>query len=273
MMRSPLHPFKPFRIVLLLVASALSVSCSVNDSTDQGEDNDCILQQIQFNEFSSLNFKTLSGGRIYNLTQEFTQDGETEIVESFLYKYAPDSIAILDQNDPFSIYPFISVNLEDGKPVRVVKFFSNLGVRLIHDIDYSQPNQIRIDITRIVSYGDQFYEGYAIYHLDSDGNVTRNERFDAIQNNPEELRKIEDRTFIYDSYPNPQKHLYLPFFATRTFPDVKFFSANNIISFTEQGQTFQFQNEYGGDENMVAQTLPDGQTIFFNYINCGEEQN
>ena len=259
-------------LIILLLGGTFIASCTVNDSVNE-EERKCILQEIQFDQYSSLNFKTLSGGRIYNLTQEFSQEGDTEIVESFIYKYAPDSIAILDQNDPFSIHPFISVNLEDDRPVRVVRFFSNIGVRLIHDFDYSQPDQIRIDLTRIVSYGDIFFEGYAIYHLDDDGNVIRNERFDAVQNDPENLRKIEDRSYIYDSYPNHQKGLYLPFFASRTFPDVKFFSANNILSFTEEDQTFQFQNQYGINQNMVAQTQPDGNTIFFNYVNCGDEVN
>ncbi len=138
-----------FWIPLLMV---IGISCSVSDS-ESDRMTECILQEIRFDEFNSLNFKTISGGRIFNLTQEFTFEGETEIVESFLFKYAPDSIAILDQNDPFSTHPFISVRLKDEKPVHVVKFFSGSGVRLIHEIDYSEPNQIRIDLTRIVSRG------------------------------------------------------------------------------------------------------------------------
>ena len=245
----------------------IAVSCSVNNSETETE-TECILQEIKFGEFNSLKFQTVSGGRIYTLKQEFTFEGETDIVESFQFKYSPDSIAIQDQNDPFSIYPYLSVRLEDDKPVQVVKFFSQQGVRLIHDIDYSEPNQIRIDLTRIVSFGDKFYEGYSIYHLDSNGNVIRNERFDAVQNDPEELRKIEDRFYMYDDFPNPQKNLYLPFFADRTFPDVKFFSTNNIQSFREQEQRYQFQNIYGEDQNLVSQILPSGQPIHFGYVNC-----
>lgn len=256
---------KSFSWVLLLMV--ITVSCSVNNAEIES-DTECILQEIKFDEFNSLKFLTISGGRIFNLTQEFTSNGETEIVESFQFRYSPDSIAIQDQNDPFSIYPFVSVKLEDGKPVQVVKFFSGSGVRLIHDIDYSQPDQIRIDLTRIVSFGDEFYEGYSIYHLDSNGNVIRNERFEAKMNEPGEFIKFEDRFYIYDDFPNPQKNLYLPFFAGRNFPDVKFFSQNNIQSFREEEQLFQFQNIYGEDQNLVSQILPSGQPIHFGYVNC-----
>lgn len=251
-------------IPLVLV---IAVSCSVNSSESE-PDTECILQEIKFDDFNSLKFRTISGGRIFNLTQEFTSNGETEIVESFQFRYAPDSIAIQDQNDPFSIYPFVSVRLENERPVQVVKFFSPQGVRLIHDIDYSDPNQIRIDLTRIVSFGDEFYEGYSIYHLDSNGNVIRNERFETILNEPGEFIKFEDRFYIYDNFRNPQQNLYLPFFADRNFPDVKFFSPNNIQSFTENEQLFQFQNIYGDDHNLVSQILPSGQSIRFGYVNC-----
>lgn len=251
-------------IPLLMV---VGVSCSVNDS-ESDNITDCILQEIRFDEFNSLHFSTISGGRIYNLTQEFTFEGETDIVESFQFRYSPDSIAIQDQNDPFSTYPFIGVRLEDEKPVQVVKFFSGSGVRLIHDIDYSRANQIRIDLTRIVSFGDEFYEGYSLYHLDSEGNVIRNERFEAVYEEAGEFIKFEDRFYTYDDFPNPQKDLYLPFFADRNFPDVKFFSPNNIQSFTEQEQLFQFQNIYGEAENLVSQILPGGQSVFFGYVNC-----
>lgn len=262
---SPHSDNKSFIWIPLLVVIAMS--CSVNDSESDSM-TECILQEIRFDEFNSLNFKTISGGRIFNLTQEFTFEGETDIVESFLFKYVPDSIAILDQNDPFSTRPFISVRLEDEKPVQVVKFFSGSGVRLIHDINYSEPNQIRIDLTRIVSFGDEFYEGYSIYYLNPNGNVTRNERFEAILDEPGEFIKFEDRFYMYDDFPNPQKDLYLPFFADRNFPDVKFFSSNNIQSFTEQEQLFQFQNIYGEDQNLVSQILPGGQSIRFGYVNC-----
>lgn len=264
---NPLHHLIIFRRILLWLPLALIISCSVNDSESVRIEN-CILQEIQFDEFNSLKFSTISGGRIYNLTQEFTFEEETDIVESFQFRYPPDSIAIQDQKDPFSTYPFISVRLEDEKPVQVVKFFSSSGVRLIHDIDYSQANQIRIDLTRIVSFGDEFYEGYSFYHLDSEGNVIRNERYGTIRNEPGEFIKFEDRFYMYDDYPNPQKNLYLPFFADRNFPDVKFFSANNILSFTEQEQTFQFHNEYGKDKNLTSQTFPTGQTVQFKYVNC-----
>lgn len=243
------------------------VSCSVNDS-DSERNTECILQQIQFDEFNSLNFKTISGGRIYNLNQEFTLEGETKTVASFLFKYFADSIAVQDQNDPFSILPFLSVKLNDDKPIRVVKFFSNAGVKLIHELDYFSNNLIRIDLFREASDGGILYVGYSNYHLNEDGNVFRNERFSADRSDTTQFSKFEDRFYTYDNYSNPQKNLYLPFFADTNFPDVKFFSANNILSFTEEDQTFQFEYEYGTNENIVSQTLPDGQSIFFRYVNC-----
>lgn len=249
------------------LVALLMVSCSVNGSESE-QKNECILQEIQFDEFNSLKLQTISGGRIYRLSQEFTFEGETKIVESFLYKYFPDSIAILDQNDPYSLYPYISVRLKDQKPIKVVKFFSNSGVRLMHKFDYSENNIIRIDLTRIVSTGEVFYEGYSNYYMDSDRNVIRNESYAADRNNSGQFKKYEDRVYVYDNYSSPQQHLYLPFFVNRNFPDVKFFSDNNILSFTEDEEIFQFQNEYGMNENLVSQTLPNGQSVFFKYVNC-----
>lgn len=242
-------------------------SCSLLGSEDE-EIINCILEEIRFDEFNSLNFQTLSGGKIYSVTQQFIDEDEVTVTASFQFSYNGDNIIITDQENPDTPLPFMTVEIEDDRPVHVQRNFALAGVQLLYDISYPDDNSIRIDLTRVASTGDVLYIGYSLYHLNGNGNVTRNERFRADEEDPEVLEKIEDRTFTYDDFPSPQKNLYLPFFADTNFPDAKFFSENNILTFTENNQSFQFQYQYGVNNTTVVQTLPSGQSIQFEYVNC-----
>lgn len=253
-------------ISVLFLSTFFILSCSILESDDEQITN-CILEEIRFNEVNSLKFQTISGGRIYQIKQLLTLEDEIRTVASFQFNYFQDSIAVVDQINP-STQPFLSINLENEKPKQITRFFLTAGVKLIHEITYPENDIIRVDLNREASTGDVLYVGYSLYYLNPNGNIVRNERFRADEDESSGFLKIEDRRYTYDDYPSPQDNLYLPFFADTNFPDVKFFSPNNILSFTEDNQTFEFQYQYDENNNTTSQILPMGQAIEFNYINC-----
>ncbi|TVR27779.1 MAG: hypothetical protein EA390_13350 [Balneolaceae bacterium] len=226
------------------------------------------MQEIKFDEFNSLKFQTLSGGRIYNISQTFTDNDEEIIVGSYQFSYSENSITVVDQRISYALYPYLSIELEDESPKQIIRYYHASGVLLFHDFSYPKENLIRVDLTREASTGDILYVGYSNYHVNSDGNIMRNERFRADSDEPTGFRKTEDREFTYDSAASPFLNLYLPFFAHSNFPGVEFFSANNIKSITEDDRTFEFRYQYGENNQTVNQTLPSGQLITFNYANC-----
>lgn len=254
-------------ILLSFLTAFLLLSCSLVN-TDDKEIIPCILSEIKYDAFNSLKFQTISGGRIYNISQLFTEDDEPTIIASFQFNYFEDLISIVDQDNPSANEAFMTIRLENDRPYQVLRYFQASGVRLFHDITYPETGKIRVDLTREASTGDILYVGYSLYHLNSDGNVVQNERFVASDEEPSGFEKVQDRSFTYDSNPSPQINLFLPFFADTNFPDVKFFSVNNILTISENNQTIQFQYEYGLNNEVVTQTLPTGQSLIFLYANC-----
>lgn len=256
----------------VLLAPTLAILLVLSCSPFHEEANEaCILESIRFDQHNTLRFLTVSGGNIYQVNQEFMFKGETKLVASFQFTYFMDSLIVRDQlyPDPKGT-PFLSVKFEDEKPVRVIKYFAASEVKLIHSISYPEPDLIRVDLVRVASTGDVLHVGYSNYHLDSAGNVLRNQRFGVDPDDPSRFILYEDRFFTYDEYPSPQRYLYLPFFADTNFPDVKFFSANNILSFEEDGSIYSFDYEYGSMRNTLTQTLPGGHEIKFGYVNCSD---
>ena len=234
--------------------------CSLRDDASPTV---CILEEIQFTEYSSLKIVTISGGQIYQLRQEYTIDDETQVTSSFKYSYFKDSLAIYDELDGSSIYPYMTVKYYNEKPIRVTRYFPESGVYLYHDLDYSTPNLIRDNMTRIASTGDVWHMGYADYYLDEDGNVIRNERFESNREKVGEFNQYEDREFVYDGFESPQQHLLLPFFNQKTFPDVKFFSSNNIVTTSENEEAQHFRYEYNDEGYIKIMIQPDGTPVYF----------
>ncbi len=256
--------------LFLVFSSCILISCSiVNDGEEVPPD--CYLEEIRFDQFNSLSFETLSGGRIYRMSREFTVDGETNILDSYKFDYFKDSLAVIDQGNTTSGEPYLSIRFDEDKPLVAVRYFYSAGVKLFHHITYLQDDQIRIDLSRLDSRGDLLYVGYSLYYMNADGNVIRNERFRADPEDSTSFTKIEDRSFTYDRFQSPQEELFLPYFSNPNFPDVKFFSQNNILSYTENGQNYEFEYEYGPDNNVISQALPSGQLLTFSYANCSEE--
>lgn len=260
----------PAKLVLLLLSLLfLFSSCDLVNS-ENDEQAECYLSKIQFNQFDSLNFRTISGGRVYSLTQELTVNGESEITASFQYTYRENSIRIVDQLNFHPTNPFMAITLEDERPIQVLRYFNSVGVLLIHEVSYPAENKIRVDLTREASNGNVLYVGYADYSLDEDGNVVRLQQFRVNDDDPSEFFPILDRFYTYDNNSNAQSDLYLPFFANVDFPTPTFFSSNNILSYTENGQTFDFDYDYGPNGEVVRQTRPAGNDILFGYANCSD---
>lgn len=254
----------------LLIPLLFLGACNLAE-TESEEETECFLSKIQFNPFDSLNFRTISGGRVYSLTQELTVDGETSITASFQFSYQQESIRVVDQINPHPINPYMHITLdENDRPVKVIRYFNSIGVVLIHEISYPEGNRVRVDLTREASTGDVLYIGYADYQLDDNGNVVRQQQFRADEDDSSQFTSILDRSYTYDDNPSPQDDLYLPFFANVNFPTLTFFSANNILSYTENGQTFSFDYDYGPKGEVIRQTRPTGNDILFGYANCSD---
>jgi YD repeat-containing protein len=266
--------FKPGNISIVITIAAIALlqlaSCSVVNNEDAPAP-ECYLEEIRYDEFNSLRFQTISGGQLYRISRLFTVDGEVNVQADYRFNYSKDTLTVLDRTLPFANTPFMAIAYENEEPRKVARYFYSSGVTLFHDISYFEEDRIRIDLSRLDSTGDLLYVGYAIYHLNDRGNVIRNERFRADMDDSTLVTKIEDRTFTYDTYPSPQEDLLVPYFGNAGFPDVQYFSANNILTFSENNQTFEYRYEYGPDDNVITQTVPQGQSVSFSYANCSEE--
>lgn len=256
------------RVFWPLILLIMLGGCDLIESQNE-EGTECYLNKIQFNVFDSLNFRTISGGQVYSLTQELAIDGETSVTASFQFTYRQGSIRIVDRLNPHPVNPYMAITLEDDRPVEVVRYFNSVGVVLTHEITYPEENTIRVDLTREASTGDVLYIGYSEYFKNEKGNVVHQRSFRQTDG-PTSVVPILDRTYTYDDNPNPQDGLYLPFFANVNFPTLTFFSSNNILSYTEDGQTFNFDYMYGPEDEVTRQTRPEGNQILFGYANCSE---
>lgn len=255
---------------LLTAILLFSVSCSL---VRNKEDNvpECYLEEIRYDEYNSLRFQTISGGQLYRISRLFTVDGQANVQADYRFSYSKDSLTVLDRTLPFANTPFMAITYENQQPRKVARYFYSSGVTLFHDIAYFGEDSIRVDLSRLDSIGDLLYFGYAVYHMNEEGNVIRNVRFRADAEDSTAVTKIEDRVYTYDTYPSPHEDLLIPFFGDAGFPDVQYFSANNILTFSENNQIFEYRYEYGPDDNVLTQRVPQGQSLSFSYANCSEE--
>lgn len=245
-----------------LILLSLTFSCKENDEPDTA----CILERIQFDQYNSLEFVTLSGGVIYQLRQVFEYEDELNVVASFQFTYFLDSLVVNDQLEPGKL-PYLTVSLKDDQPQQVIRYFPSADVQIIHDFTYAD-DFIRVDLTRLASNGESLHAAYAYYYLNSSQNVDRIERYEIEREGLFTFEKVEDRAFIYDNYESPFQGLYLPFFADSELPDIKFFSANNILDIQEQNEVLRFTYEYGEENSTKRLTDPQGRSVAFHYLNC-----
>lgn len=226
----------------------------------------CILEEIILDEFNSLKFRTISGGRVYQLVQEFTLEGQVDTIAYFQYVYFLDSLVVLNLLDPGQ-RPYMSVSFENERPIEVLRYFTSTGVLLYFDFEYNEAN-LRINLTRIASNGDRLLATYAIYHYDENENIERVEQFGIDQEDRSNFVVIQNRTFNYDNESSPLKNLYLPFFANANVPSVEFFSTNNIISVKDENGRIEIDYQFNEFNKVVKQINPDGTELNYGYLNC-----
>lgn len=251
--------------LLVILMAFLSSSCQEQEMDAPG----CILESIQFSPSNTLAFKTINGGQIYQLKQLTLFEGRTITSSFYQYKYFKDSITISDQLVP-SRYgiPYLSVKLENNQPVQVVRHSDATQIKVIYDIDYSDPNRIQISLTRENNIGERLLFSYGIYDLDVNKNVTHVQSYFINTETLSDFILFEDRQLTYDQFFNPMKGLLVPYFTANRLPDVKFFSSQNLLTITENEQVARYSYQYGSEDHTVTQTLPEGSQVVFNYLNC-----
>lgn len=253
---------KPICVFLFLV---IPLSACTTDGLQ--DENACILEEIAFDRFYTLKFKTISGGQIYQINQEFTFEGETNVVASFQFQYFTDSLVIRNQMRESS-FPHMTVRFEDDRPISVSRYFTASGVHLNHQIDYLSDELLRIDLYRVASDQSVFYVGYADMFFDEANNVERYVHYSVDRNDSTIFYKTVDQSFTYDEFRSPQKGLFLPFFNGANFPEIQFFSANNVLSVTENNQKIDFGYEYGANNSTTVFYQPNADPVQFSYVNC-----
>lgn len=248
-----------------IVLCAVLVSCNQEEVTPQ----ECILETLQFDPLYRLEFRTLSGGRIYEIKQYFDFEGESKVVASFSFDYFKDSLAVRDRINASNYkYPFLTATYADDRLKQVVKYFPQSEIRLIHDLSYPASDQIKVDLTRVASNGDRLYAAYGLYDLNQNGNVVRVQRFGIDESNRERMVLYDEIVYTYDDYLSPVDNLFLPFFTETNVPDARFFSKNNIVSEIINGVEQSYSYEYGANRSISTQTPPNGPSVYFEFVNC-----
>ena len=143
---------------LLLIPVLFLMSCSIL-SSEENQTTGCILQEIKYDEFNSLKFQTILGGRMYTVSQEFADNDKVSIVASYQFRYSENRITVIDQKNSNALYPYLSIELEGESPKQILRYFPLSGVLLFHDFSYPEENLIRVDLTREASTGDILYVG------------------------------------------------------------------------------------------------------------------
>ncbi len=249
----------------MIVACCAIISCD-EDITPA---TDCILEGIQLDESNSILFTTISGGLIYEVKQQLTLEDETRTLVSFRFNYFEDSIAIINQSSSVSSqFPHLWINLRENRPVKVVRYFAQSDVQLIHTFDYFDPSKIRIKLDRVASNGSLLKAGYGDYFIDDNGNVIRLTLFGIDPDNSAEFIMTSDRTYSYDEFKNPTKGLYLPYFNATSLPDPRFISNNNILSTNEGSNFVALVHQYGAKSQVTQSREPNGSVLQYSYINC-----
>ena len=256
----------PKAIMVFYLFSLITLTSCKEDL--QSPEN-CLLASIQYNSNNWLELLTISGGTMYQLKQYVRVEGETKLFASYQYKYLKDSVIIRDQlNAAKYRYPYITAKLDQAIPVQVVRYSPATEIRVVFDIDYTDPGLIIVKLTRVTNEGDRLLFAYGHYELDGNGNVVHVTRYRINTATFAEFNIYEDRYYTYDDYANPMKGLILPFFASATSPDIKFFSQNNPLTVTENNQLARYAYQYGNSNNTLSQIPPDGDPVTFSFLNC-----
>ena len=248
-------------IIAVGLLGLLFLSCQ-----EEPEVAPCILNEIELDEFNTLQYFTISGGRVYQLRQLFDNGVERDTLAFFQYTYFLDSLVVTNQLDP-SLRPYMSVRYEGERILQVVRYFTSSGVLLLFDFEYGDAI-VTVNLTRVASNGDELFATYANYYFDDADNVVRIEQFGIDEDDRSQFVLTQDRRFTYDNFVSPLEGLLLPFFANANVPGVEFFSKNNIIVVEDEDERIEIDYIYNEFGNVTRQLNPDGTELGYGYVNC-----
>ena len=244
----------------------LVVSCAEQEG--QPEFN-CLLRRIVYDQSGSLLLETVSGGKIYQMKEQYYEGGKYQTLVPYKFKIPMTQVLIDDLSDDSTV-PLITVFLENERPVKVEKYFSDSGVTLTHIITY-EGAQIRDQLNWQAKSGEKLKYGYADYFLDANGNVVNYKQFNYDIEDQSIITQTEDIQFEYDDSESPWDGLYFPFFANIGMVDIKFFSKNNIVNIYNKSasQRYDYQYNQSGLPTLLS-VSGSANEVEFEYINCGD---
>jgi len=238
------------RILLLLLVACyvLNLSCAKGDDSIQADDS-CLIEKIISEEFV-YEYKYNVRGDLFIINQEFRL---TEPNPTFLRVYVktvtPDSIAIGRLTNNFvQDEPRITAKYDEGQIVELKRFFTSGETNILNFTYTSEKVRITVDYDngqggmQKVSYGDYFFDG---------DNISKVEKYEYGAN-PNEASLVEVKSYTYDTANNPWQGLVFPVFLCPELPEARFFSKNNILTETSNGEEALFQFEYDGDLTLGA---------------------
>lgn len=239
---------------------------SCTDDSNELSTN-CLLSRIVYDQSGSLKLETVSGGKIYQMKEQFLEEGKYKTLVTYGFKYPLNEVIIDNLSDDITV-PLIHVYLENGRPAKVERYFSDSGVTLTHMITY-EGSVIRDELNWEAKSGDKLKYGYADYHLDGNGNVENYKQFNYDIEDQSIITQTEDIVFEYDDSDSPWDGLYFPMFLNIGMVDIKFFSKNNIVNIYDKTASQRYDYQYNQKGLPILLSVSGSSNeVEFEYINC-----
>jgi len=237
-------------------------------SEDDGEPTySCLLSRIVYDQTGSLKLETISGGKIYQMKEQYLEASRYKTLVTYGFKYPLNEVVIDNLSDDTST-PLIHAYSENGRPVKVERYFSDSGVTLTHVITY-EGAVVRDELNWRAKSGATLKYGYSEYYLDVNGNVENYKQFNYDIEDQSIITQTEDIQFEYDESDSPWAGLYFPLFLNIGMADVKFFSKNNIVNIFDKqaSQRYDYQYNQNGLPTLLSISGSSNE-VAFKYINC-----
>lgn len=239
--------------------------------TPQIEEN-CLIKEISF--------ATSKYAFSYDSDQALDQINETYGSTSNIYyvnHIATDSLDIgLVQSDGSNGTPLISAKYQDGKVIRLKRFYSAIKYNYFI-FEYSAD---KITVKQDYVSGSTYQNiAYADYILDQNGNATTTKIYKYDANSPSNYTLFNERENLYDTANNPWKGIIYPTFLCQNLPNAMFFSQNNMVSEIDKtrGTTSNYSYEFDTN-NLTIKGLnkhpysvcnsSNTVTEYYTYTNC-----
>jgi hypothetical protein len=256
-----------------IVVTLLAFDCATDDFHPDDEEKcrvgEYVYKQVQGVD-SRYDISYLENSLTWvEIINDQTQAG-SEWSTNMTYKhfYRNDSLIIKDFRQFREGATYLTAQLKTELQSVITSFPDNNG-KYRFSFDYSQDDQVTVTLEKLVGNVATF-DSRGVYSLDDLGDVTklvitRNPDLHGNDPDPFTTREI---TYTYDIVLNPLKDLVLPHFLKAELPDITYFSMNNRLTETHDGNTYTYKFEYGTDPMPTKQTKPDGTVEKYEYPNC-----